>query len=198
MPTDAIPLHQLHEGGTGGPLEELGVDREVGAPEALERVPPHALLAELEELGLVAVHAAPDPAEGDKVVTHQGLQDGVNLLVAQAKAVPQGKGAGQVGAAAGGVEHEVAGDLAQLEAGEGVLRVDGAQEVQDGRVVAVGVLDEDGGANVEEVDLGGEVVDAVGGYNGLAELAQGHEHSRQVVGAGLRQGWGWEERGRGS
>lgn len=136
---------------------------------------PHLVLGKLHQPGAVAVDGAPHPPKGDVVVVGQGGEGGVDLGVAQAVAAAQGVGGGQVGAAAGGVEDEVGGDFGVLDRGERLARVEDAQEVEDGRVVGLWVLDEDGEADVEEVDLDGEVVGAVGGYDAFAEFAEGGE-----------------------
>lgn len=60
--------------------------------------------------------------------------------------------------------------------------MDVVQEIEDSRMVAIRVLDKDGCADVEEVGLCREVVDAFGGDQALAQLTQSHQDKREVLG----------------
>lgn len=75
--------------------------------------------------------------------------------------VAQGKGFGQITSPACSIEHQVSCHLTQFEAGERVLWMDGAQEVQNGGMITLGMLDEDGGAHVEQVGLCCEIVNTL-------------------------------------
>lgn len=123
----------------------------------------------------MAVDAPSDAGKCNKVVVYQRPEDGVDLGIAQFEAIAQCKGLGQVAPSAGGIQHEVTGDLAQLKAGKWVFGMDDAQEMQYGRVIALRVFDQDGSADTEQVCLGREVIDPFGSDNALAQFAQRHQ-----------------------
>lgn len=97
---------------------------------------------------------------------------------------------GEIAAAAGGVKDAVGGDLVQLDSIQRPAAVDAAQQMQNGRVVGLWVLGEDGEADAEQIDLRGKVVGAAGGDNGLAKLAQGGQDHGEVAGCGRKRGGG--------
>lgn len=180
LPPNLVPPPQLLPLKPARRLQKPQRDRQICPPERLEQVPPDPILGELQQSHAMAVDPLLRPEEGDPVVARQGRQHGVDLGVAQAVAVAQRVGVAQVAAAARGVEHEVGGGLVQLDGGEGVARVDGAQKVQQGRVVGLRVRAEDAEADGEEVGLRGEWVRALRGHDALAELAEGGEDVREV------------------
>lgn len=161
MPANAISFDKLQKRRPGGLLEIRDVDRKICPPEALERMPPQAVLAELEKFGLVTVDSSLDPTKCDEVIASQRLQNGINFGVTQLEAVTQGKGFGQITSPACSIEHQVACHLPQFVAGERVLWMNGAQEVQNGGMITFRMFDENGGAHVEQVGLCCEIVNAL-------------------------------------
>lgn len=175
MPADALLLNQLSEGSRRSLLQVVCVDREVSATETLKCVTPHNIIVELEDFRLVAVNTPSQPGPRHEVVANQGPEDGIDFGVVELVSVSHSESFCKVVAPTGSVQDKIASDFAELKGCKRMLGMDVIQQIEDSRMVAVSVLDKDGCADVEEVGLRREVVDAFGGDQALAQLAQSHQ-----------------------
>lgn len=165
-------------------LQPLPINAQIRPPKALQHVRPHIRLGELEQLGPVPIHAPLHPPKRNIIIMRQRRQHGIHLCITQLIPVPNRVRLRQVRPSTRRVKDEVRQHLLQLHAGQVARRVDGAQDVEDGRVVGFRVLDEDREADVEEICLDRKVVYAFRGHDTLAELAEGHHYVREGLCAG--------------